>query len=410
MKIYAFEGLRYTDRAGDASELAAPPFDQIDDALRDRLHGRAPHQFSHLTRPVPSSGLDGHHHAAALHRRWLEEGTVRAEAEPSLYPYAIELGDGGTRLGLTCLISVASGTEDDLRPHEETVDKPLADRSGLLHAMRVDLEPVLLLAEDENGAFETMLREDVGGSSLLLEHEDEPTGDRHLLYRFGSRPRIDAYRELLRPRFAAIADGHHRTKVAGMFARETGAAEGTAAATKLAVLGSLASPDLRIDPIHRAVIVELDTTALATLARERAPLVTESGAAIAAAVAAASSPAVGVWQRGGRPEIWHLEPEAAPGATASPAAVLLHRQMLRRAGLAPTADRDGSIVYRAAAEEVARMVRDGEASVGFWLPPMEPAEFAAVTARRELLPPKSTRFLPKLVSGLVWSAHNLPLG
>jgi uncharacterized protein (DUF1015 family) len=40
---------------------------------------------------------------------------------------------------------------------------------------------------------------------------------------------------------------------------------------------------------------------------------------------------------------------------------------------------------------------------------MEPAAFAAAIAGGDLLPPKSTRFLPKLISGLVWTDHDAAL-
>jgi len=51
MKLYAFQGYRYAP-AIDPAAQAAPPFDQIDDALRDRLHGQSPHQFARVTKPV----------------------------------------------------------------------------------------------------------------------------------------------------------------------------------------------------------------------------------------------------------------------------------------------------------------------------------------------------------------------
>src|SRR5579864_1687945 len=107
MRLFAFQGLRYTARAGDAGRLAAPPYDQIDDAARDSLHAASPYQFAHLTRPVASAGTgtgggdaDPYRHAAELHRLWLHEGIVARDLEPSLYPYVIDLAGGGRRLGV----------------------------------------------------------------------------------------------------------------------------------------------------------------------------------------------------------------------------------------------------------------------------------------------------------------------
>ena len=36
---------------------------------------------------------------------------------------------------------------------------------------------------------------------------------------------------------------------------------------------------------------------------------------------------------------------------------------------------------------------------------MQPAAFAAAIADGQMLPAKSTRFLPKVMSGLVWADH-----
>jgi uncharacterized protein (DUF1015 family) len=40
---------------------------------------------------------------------------------------------------------------------------------------------------------------------------------------------------------------------------------------------------------------------------------------------------------------------------------------------------------------------------------MAPEQFAAAIAEGDMLPPKSTRFIPKVVSGLVWSEHRARL-
>jgi uncharacterized protein (DUF1015 family) len=55
------------------------------------------------------------------------------------------------------------------------------------------------------------------------------------------------------------------------------------------------------------------------------------------------------------------------------------------------------------------MLGAGEAGTGLWLPPMEPSAFAAAIAHGDMLPPKSTRFLPKVMSGLVWGDHGTKL-
>jgi uncharacterized protein (DUF1015 family) len=418
MRIHAFRGVHYPDPEA-ADRLVAPPYDQIDDALRDRLHAASPRHFAHLLRPVAGAGGDPYGEADRLHRDWLAGGVVAEDPEPALYPYAIELGGGGRRLGLTALVGLEEPGSGRILPHEQTLEKPLADRLRLLRATRADLEPVLLLSED-GGRLDVLLESDLARLRPIAAHRDGD-GNRHLLYRLAAAERIAAYRELLAASPAAIADGHHRYKVALLYAGETGALAAprpTAAATKLAVVTSLAAPNLTIDPIHRALRQPADLERLArhgAAARERpgrgAP---PSGRALAAAVAAAPQPAVGLWPAGGEAEIWRLDPACAPSgippAAAELTVVLLQECLLPALGLSPAAATDGTVLYRSDPDELERMLVAGEAGLGFFLPPMSPAAFAAAIAAGNLLPPKSTRFLPKVYSGLVWSRHDSPLG
>lgn len=404
MRIQAFQGVRYAD-VPDAGALAAPPYDQIDDRLRDRFH-RTPHHFVHLSRPVAGDGSDAPAHAAALHDAWLADGSLREDAEPALYANEIILPGGNRRLGLTALLGIEPPESPVIRPHEETLAKAIADRLELLRAMRVDLEPILLLADD-GGALDELLATDCG-IDPAVEHRDAD-GNTHRLFPITDGARIARYRDTLADATGLIADGHHRYKVASLYAAERGAPPGSPAAGKLAVITSLASPALTIDPIHRAFTEAPSLEPLLPLVAGRQPLTEATGSATAAAVAAARQPALVTWPGGGRPEIWSLDAEH-PELELSPArrqlaVAMLHFELLPRLGLAPQAATDGTVSYRSDAEALARALGDGDFSLGIFLPPMEPAAFAAALGEGGLLPPKSTRFLPKVVSGLVWARH-----
>jgi len=407
MRLYAFEGLHYTPQAEDpdtAGHLAAPPYDQINDSLRNRYHAQSPHQFVHLSKPVAPEGGDPYSFAAALHHKWLREGVITRDPRPAIYPYIIELagGDelGGERLGVLGLVRYEDPSV--IRPHEQTLDKPLADRTALLEAMRVDLEPVLLLSED-HGQLDSLLREDLQGQQPLVRHRDSD-GHLHVLYRIDDPGRIERYRDVLDVP-SAIADGHHRYKVGQRFAAQHHAADGTAAAAKLAVVTSLDSPALTIDPIHRAFKEPIDVSRLADLPVAVEPFEGKSGHDFAAAVAAADTaghPALGVWVLGRAPEVWRFDSHRL-------AVEIFQDEILSALGLPPEASTDGTVVYRSDPKELWSQVAAGDLGTGVWLPPMQPAAFAAAIADGQMLPAKSTRFLPKVMSGLVWADHDSKL-
>src|SRR6188508_1005737 len=162
MRVFAFEGQRYSGAAETAGALVAPPYDQINAALRDRLHAASPHHFARLITPLAGKAGDAYQEAAALHRAWVDDGTLVTDPRPALYPYEIRLAGGGARLGLTALVGIEDPASGIIRAHEQTLDKPLADRLDLLRATRVDLEPVLLLPDD-GGKLDEMLAEDIAG-------------------------------------------------------------------------------------------------------------------------------------------------------------------------------------------------------------------------------------------------------
>jgi hypothetical protein len=181
----------------------------------------------------------------------------------------------------------------------------------------------------------------------------------------------------------------------------------------MAVLWSLESRSLRIDPIHRVLRRPFDAGLAAGLTSSREPAGARGGRELAGAVAAAPPPSIGVWTRGGRPELWRLDaskaPPGTPGRARALPVVLLHWMLLPAAGFRAHTAVDGTIAYVDDPEVVFDRVDHGEAEAGFWLPPMAAGEFADAVSQGDVLPPKSTRFLPKLISGLVWLGHDARL-
>ncbi len=400
MRLYAFTGTRY--RSDDPEAVAAPPFDQIDATRQAALHASHPRHFARLTRP------DSPDEAARRLESWSRDGVLTTDDTPCLYAYEIQLEDGRRRLGLCGLIGIEDPATDAIRPHESTVAKTIDERLTLLEATRTDLEPILMMCE-RNAEFEALLEQAIGREAHLGSHTDE-FGHVHRLFRIADREACERFKAILATSPGWIADGHHRYRVASEFARRHAPAEGAPAAAKLAVITSLGSSGLSIDAIHRALGVTIDLAAAGDAVVARTPWEGASGAEFAAAVAAAPQPAIGVYVAGANPEILQLDPAAAPPSlprSAAPlAAALLHLTLFERFGLAPEASTDGSVTYRSDPDQLYREVEAGRVKTGIWLPPTSAELFADAAAARDLLPPKWTRFAPKLISGLVWCSHD----
>lgn len=407
MRIYAFQGIRYSDHDA-AGSWAGPPYDQIDDDLQSQLH-QEPRHFAHLIRPAGATG-EAHQAATELHRQWLNKKVLTRERGPALYPYEIRLAKGGRRLGICALVGLEDADSGIIRPHETTVAKTVDERLSLLRKMRIDLEPILMLADDQ-GDLDRLLEEDLQGSQTLVQHEDAD-GNHHRLYLLEDTARISVYQQTLSHSVGLIADGHHRYTVASKYAAESHAETGSPAATKLAVITGLSAPGLQIDPIHRRLERPLDLESVAHWASSCRPIADPSGVQIAAVVAAGSQPSIGV-SFGGRTELWSFDPERSPDSLPEHLRHLsvgwLHDVLLPEMGLDSAAATDGTVGYRSDPDRLHRELQEGSAAMGFWLPPMSGESFARAMKGGSLLPPKSTRFLPKVASGLVWVGHDTPV-
>ena len=207
MRIHAFSGTRFSNES-QAGPLAGPPYDQIDETLRDQLH-RDPLHFAHLSRPV--DGENPQRAAALLHQEWLATGVLSTDEKSAVYPQEILLPDGRRRLGLGTLMGLEPESSEVIRPHEATMAKTVDERLSLLRETQIDLEPILVLAEDAGG-LNKLLQEDIQDHNPIVEHRDS---DAHLhrLYRIDEPSRIAAYQHRLAPCVGLIADGHHRYTV-----------------------------------------------------------------------------------------------------------------------------------------------------------------------------------------------------
>src|SRR5947207_3228419 len=99
MRVFAFEGQRYSGSAEEAGALVAPPYDQINAALRDRLHAQSPHHFARLITPLAGGAGNQYQEAARLHHRIfrVDDPQRIAAYQALLAPLPAAIADGHHR-------------------------------------------------------------------------------------------------------------------------------------------------------------------------------------------------------------------------------------------------------------------------------------------------------------------------
>ncbi len=355
--VAPFRAVRYAEPRASA---VAPPYDVLSPAERDELAARDPRNVVHLTLNESEEA------AGELFRSWLRDGTLVREETPAVWAIAQDyVGPDGlarTRRGLVASLRAEPYEAGKVLAHERTHAGPKESRLRLLRAARAQVEPIFLLYEGT-----PPVREPDGPPQIDVE------GTR--LWRVedaGAVPAFFADRELL------IADGHHRYETALAYAAE----EGTPESARLpVVLVSTSDPGLEIFATHRVFSGRPDLPGLAT-GCYRARYGSVSAALDALASAGHDRSAAVVYAADGV----HLA-EGAPGE--------LDVELVERFG-------HEGIGYTPDASEAVRRVDAGEADVAFLLRPPRIEDVLARARRGEPLPPKTTYFFPKLLSGLLF--------
>jgi uncharacterized protein (DUF1015 family) len=218
--------------------------------------------------------------AARLHD-WLADGVLATDDEPTLYVYE-QRGPGFVQRGLIGLVSVGTAA---IHPHEDVMAGPVAGRRELMAITRSNLEPILLVYNDEAGAgghggsAGTSVDSAVSASEAtrlvdLTADERAPLacavtddGVSHRLWALTDPAEQAAIAADLARRTALIADGHHRYAAYGEL-REQMRAGGLGDGPwdfGLAFLVDANAYPLTLGPIHR-VIPGLDPGTAARLA------------------------------------------------------------------------------------------------------------------------------------------------
>jgi uncharacterized protein (DUF1015 family) len=399
--VAPFVGERY--RAAGLSALVAPPYDVITPEDRARYAARDPHNIVHLILPE-AAGQDRYAHAAALLTEWRATRvftTDRAAVYVLAQRFGLPSGEQHTRLGVFAAVAAEPRQAGRVRPHEQTHAAPKADRLALLRATRTNLESIFLLAPDTDGGFATAVAAIATG---VPDARAELDGVDMRLWVVTGDPAEDLAALAGRAQLY-IADGHHRYETAVRYAEE----HGDGASRVLAFVVSVRDPGLAVLPTHRVIHgAPIDPAPL--LARWREWF--DVGRVAPCADRVERLAAIGRQQTAclvAFPDGYHvslvLKSQAAldgiPDLGRTPAVRALDvarvDALVVRAleGAAPS-----TLSYTPDARVAFEAVRGG-AAAAVLLNPTRVDQVLAVADAADVMPPKSTYFVPKVPSGLV---------
>ena len=404
---------------GELATVVAPPYDVIDDGQRAALLARSPYNVVAVDLPKPGPGGEDPYAAAGREfESWQAQGALVRDSEPALWAHTQDYsgpdGVARTRRGFFCRVRIEGYGPGKVRPHERTHPGPKEDRLRLTRATKANVSPIFSLYSDPEQAAWGALEPATSGQPWADVTDGD--GTRHRLWRVADAAAIEAVRAATASAELLIADGHHRYETMDAYAEEVGG-EGEHRYI-LMCLVALQDPGLTIFPTHR-LVKDLDDTRRAALeeALARDFEIAEVDRARLAPPPQGEQPTplrMGyVNDRDERFFQLTLKDQAIADA-----ALAGHSEPYRHldTGILETlilknalgmSDEDIShfngMFYARDTDEAVSMVRGGEYNAAFVMRPTPVRQVRELAAEGENMPPKSTFFYPKLLTGLLFN-------
>ncbi len=267
-EIIPFRGILYNPEKVDASLVTAPPYDIVTPEFKEELYKKDPHNIIRIDFGKDSDNDSGHENrytrAAGYLSDWLREGTLLHDSEPSFYFYEIRYEIKGrslkTRgvLGAVKLEELGSGK---IHPHEMTYSKPKSDRLNILRYCDAHTSPIYSLYSSRERITSSIL-DDLGKTAPFIEAVNGD-GFRHRLWRISDSASINRIIKEMSDKDVFIADGHHRYETALAFQKEM-KGKGLSKTGKepfnyaLMFLANMEDEGLTLLPTHRIVEINSD--------------------------------------------------------------------------------------------------------------------------------------------------------
>ncbi len=402
-RIFPFRPFRFSSKAGQLDDLVTQPYDKISPEMQARYLALNPHNLVRVIlgeRFDTDTDADNVYTRAADHfRRWIAEGILAQDAEPSLFAYFQQFsmpdtGETLVRKGFIGLGAVEDYSAGVVHRHEHTLSGPKKDRLELLRSTWAHFGQIFMLYPDPAAEIDRILDEISHGPPCAAVTDEYQAV--HRLWKISDPARIELIRQRMSDKRLLIADGHHRYETALAFRDQNPRLED--AGRVMMTFVNMHSPGLRILATHR-VVERADPEGFLALARA-AFQVREIGSP-AELRRAWSEPHPETTRIGisGEGAIYLLEAAKQRGDLDL---AFLHERIL--GDLLGIGEEDvrgeRNLRYVRGVEAAIEEVRRGAASLAFLLEPASIEDVARIAFAGGVMPQKSTDFYPKLLSGL----------
>jgi uncharacterized protein (DUF1015 family) len=222
--IKPFKALVYNpQKIKDLSRVVCPPYDVISEKERNELYNRDDFNFIKILLPqekiTNNKSIDKYKNSKLTFLAWQDELTLVDDKKEAIYFYLqdfLHKGERKSRLGFISLMRLQSAGKISIHPHEATRKEPKDDRYALLKSVKANLSPIFTIFSDQERQISRIFDNYLVKKEPMLQLVDNHQGA-HKIWRLEEPMLIRRLKDYMRNKSVVIADGHHRYEVACEF-------------------------------------------------------------------------------------------------------------------------------------------------------------------------------------------------
>ncbi|MDI6892875.1 MAG: DUF1015 domain-containing protein [Actinomycetota bacterium] len=440
-EIKPFRGIFYNrTKIGDLADVVTPPYDVISPEERDAYYEASDYNVIRLilgkTLPGDNPSENKYTRAAHYFKEWREQGILSTAEKPAVYIYenAYKINNQEIkRIGFIALLKLEDFESGKVLPHEKTFPKTRMDRLNLIRACKANFSQIFSLYSDPERKIDQILKSQAKNESPAIGGVVDKNGVKHTIRAILDEKTIANIAWLMRNKTIFIADGHHRYETALNFRNEMRERLRSCSGEEpfnyvMMMFVNMDGEGLTILPVHRVLkdLPEVDEERFAQRAseffgiemldfgqdggkgKEDQKIVMQQRLARGSG----KSHIFGAYLGTNRYHLLTLRyedmmdrilPNEHSREWKRLDVTILHALLIDYVLETKSKNliKHNCIKFTPDINEATSLVDKGEYQIAFFVNPTKVEEIKAVASHHEKMPPKSTYFYPKLLTGLV---------
>jgi uncharacterized protein (DUF1015 family) len=414
--IRPFNAIFYNKNKVNLDNVIMPPYDIIRDV--EQYYSRDPYNIIRIDKgreeTSDSAGCNKYTRAKEIMDKWLAENVLLKEEKEHLYVYVQDYfldGDKRQMLGFYATIKLEEFDKKIILPHERTHSGPKMDRLELMRCTRANTSPILTYFYDSKQVVNSILLKNINKKPFL-----EASMGKNLmckLWKIEKEKDIETITGFLKDKQLFIADGHHRYETAINFRNEMMEKSALKGESRydyiMAVLIDVEHAGITILPTHRMFKDFPDFSIYSDNVKKYFYVSKADEMEFKNEMQKNDEKKIGIANKRGFYVLKLKEKEYKELIKNEPKikeyymldVCILHYLLFQRILKIPEEEILKNIDYTQNFDEAVEKIKNNEMKISFFVQPTTIDEIRAISLKNEVMPQKSTYFLPKLTTGLL---------